>query len=327
MRRTLLLLAGAALLLVLIWRLGPSEIAAALRAIGWSFLPVLALGTAPHLVRAEALRRCLVLGRRLRYVDALAIRLSGESVQSLTFTGPVLSQPTTAWLLEQQGLTLREAFAGTLTEYLAFSFVSASIAIAGLTYFVTQFSPARALVGFAVVVAALCAVFLLLSALAIFRRIYLLGAIIGWLARIGVLRGRLRPDMAWINALEDQLLVVLHDSPARFARILAIELAAQGCLVAELFWLMRALHIITPIVVPFVIDAALKGIDIAFLFVPMQMGVSEGGYALVFSTMGLSAATGLAVALVRRARGLIVAAIGLATLAALGGSRRRGVRL
>src|SRR5689334_5996385 len=129
MRRTLLLLAGAALLLVLIWRLGPSEIAAALRAIGWSFLPVLALGTAPHLVRAEALRRGLVLGRRLRSVDALAIRLSGESVQSLTFTGPVLSQPTTAWLLEQQGLTLREAFAGTLTEYLAFSFVSASIAI------------------------------------------------------------------------------------------------------------------------------------------------------------------------------------------------------
>jgi hypothetical protein len=36
----------------------------------------------------------------LRYRDALAIRLSGEAIQSLTLTGPVLAEPTKAWLLE-----------------------------------------------------------------------------------------------------------------------------------------------------------------------------------------------------------------------------------
>ena len=59
----------------------------------------------------------------LRYGDALAIRLSGEAIQSLTFTGPVLAEPTKAWLLEGRGLTLREGFAATITEYLIYTFV------------------------------------------------------------------------------------------------------------------------------------------------------------------------------------------------------------
>jgi phosphatidylglycerol lysyltransferase len=228
-----------------------------------------------------------------------------------------LSQPVTAWLLERSGMSLRDAFAVTLSEYLAFSFVTASLSIGGLVSLVARFSPSRFIVGFALVVAGLCATFLIVSAIAIARRFYLIGTIIEWLAKRRVLRGRLEPDIPWINGLEDRLLVLLHDSPARFARILGVELLAQAMFVCELFVLLRALHVVVPIVFPFVIDTVLKGIDIAFLFVPMQMGVAEGGYVLVFGTLGLSTAAGLSVALVRRARGLLIAATGLATLAVL----------
>jgi predicted acyltransferase len=62
---------------------------------------------------------------------------------------------------------------------------------------------------------------------------------------------------------------------------------------------------------------------IAFLFIPMQLGVSEGGYAMVFSAIKLSAANGFAVALLRRARTLAVAGIGLTTLAVLTRHRER----
>jgi hypothetical protein len=47
------------------------------------------------------------------------------------------------------------------------------------------------------------------------------------------------------------------------------------------------------------------------------LGVSEGAYALVFDTMGLSAAAGFALAFLRRMRALAIAGIGLATLAVL----------
>jgi hypothetical protein len=325
MLQLVLLLAGLVLLVLLLWQLGPLDILDALRDIGWYFVPVFLLGGAHHAARALALRECVLRSGLLRYRDALAIRLSGESVQSLTFTGPVLSQPTKAWLLEAHGLSLKEGFAAAITEYLICSFVTAAMSIAGLLYVVMRFSPPLAVTALAISIACLFSAFLIASAIAIVRRFYLIGTAIAALAKIGVLRGRLRPDMTWINRMEDLLLIILRDSPARFMTITLIEVGAQVLLVLELFLLMRALDIVTPISFAFVIEASVKVIGIAFLFIPMQLGVSEGTYALVFNTMGLSATAGFALAFLRRARTLAVAAIGLTTLAVLTRHRERSL--
>jgi hypothetical protein len=134
----------------------------------------------------------------------------------------------------------------------------------------------------------LFAAFLLTSAVAIVRRFYLIGSIIAFLAKIGIFRGRLRPDMAWINRMEDLLLIVLRDSPRRFSRITVVELAAQALLVLELLWLMRVLDIVTLVSFVFVIEPS-----------------------------------GSAVAFLRRARSLAVAGIGLSTLAVVTRHRER----
>jgi hypothetical protein len=317
MLRLVLLFGGGALLVLLLWRLGPSEILGALGQVGWYFVPVLLLGGAHHAMRALALRTCVLRSGRLSYGDALAIRLSGEAVQSLTLTGPVLSQPTKAWLLERHGLTLKEGFAAAITEYLICSFVTVGMAIVGLVYLVVRFAPPPLIAAPAIAIVGLLGAFLMASAVAIARRFYLIGTIIAGLARIGILRGRLHPDMTWINRMEDLLLIVLRDSPARFATVALIEVAAQVFLVAELFWLLRALDMATPAWFAFVIEGSVKVIGIAFLFVPLQLGVSEGMYALVFDTMGLSAAAGVALAFLRRIRALAIAGIGVTTLAVL----------
>lgn len=147
-------------------------------------------------------------------------------MQSLTFTGPLLSEPTKAWRLEGQGLTLKEGFAATITEYLICSFVTATMSIAGLVYFVVHFAPPSVVAGIA-----------------------------------------------------------------------------------------------TGIVCLF--SGSAKVIDIAFLFIPLQLGVLEGAYALVFEAMGLSAAAGFSVAFLRRARTLAIAGVGLMTLAVLTRNRQR----
>jgi hypothetical protein len=323
MLRTVLLLGGAVLLVVLLSRLGPSAILNALAHMGWYYVPVLMLGGAHHATRAFALQACVLRPGVLRYGDALAIRLSGEAVQSLTFTGPVLSEPTKAWLLERHGLTLKEGFAATITEYLIYSFVTVAMSIIGLLYLIVHFAPPPTFTRIAIVIVCLFGVFLIASAVAIARRFYLIGTIIAGLARIGVLRGRLRPDMTWINRMEDLLLILLRDSPARFVTIIVIEVAAQGLLVVELFWLMRALDMAMPISVLFVIEASVKVIGIAFLFIPLQLGVSEGGYALVFNAMGLPPTAGFALAFLRRARTLTIAGVGLTTMVVLTRRRQR----
>ena len=314
MLRVVLLLGGAALLFFLLWRLGPSDVLDAFGQVGWYFVAALLLGAAHQATRALALHACVLRREVLRYRDALAIRLSGEAVQSLTLTGPVLAEPTKAWLLETRGLTLKEGFAATITEYLIYTFVTAAMSITGLLYLVVKFDPSPTVRRIAIGMLSACVVFLLVSAIAIARRYYLIGTIIAALARIGLLRGRLKPDMPWINQMEDLLLIVFRDSPARFATVAVLETVAQGLLVLELFLLLHALHVSASGWSAFVIEASLKFFEFAFLFVPLQLGVSEGSYALVFGVMGLPLAAGFVLAFLRRARSLMIATVGLGTL-------------
>jgi hypothetical protein len=325
MTRIVLLLGGAALLVVLVWQLGVSEIVDALARIGWVFVLILLLGATHQATRALALHACVLRPGIVRYRDALAIRLSGEAIQSLTLTGPVLAEPTKAWLLETRGLTLKEGFAATITEYLIYTFVTAAMSIAGLLYVLANVELPPAIAGIAVGIICACTVYLLASAAAITLRFYLIGTIIASLARFGVLRGRLTPDMRWINQMEDLLLMILRDSPARLLTIVMMEGVAQAVLVIELFWLLRALDVPVHAVSAFAIEASIKFFDFAFLLIPLQLGVSEGAYAEIFGVMGLPLAAGFAVAFVRRLRSLTIASVGLAFLALATRHRRHGV--
>ena len=320
--RRFLLLAGAALLAFLLWRLGPAEILGLLGRVGWYSLLAVALYTAHHAARALALQYSVVRPGLLRYDDALAIRLSGEAIQSLTNTGPLVAEPAKAWLLTRHGLTAEEGFAAVITEYLINALVAAALSIVALAYLLQLLAlppaAARAVAG----VIALCCAFLAASAIAIARRVHLIGAIAGWLAGAGALRGRLRPDMTWINRMEDLLLGVLHDRPGRLLAISAIEVAAQMVLVLELYWLLRALDVAASPLFAFLIESSVKVIGLAFSFIPLQVGVSEGTYALVFEMTGLPAAAGFALAFLRRVRSLVAASLGLGALTLLTRSSR-----
>jgi hypothetical protein len=313
--RIALLACGAALLAFLVWRLGPSDVVGAIQQVGWWFLALVFLGGLHQAARALALRVCVLRHGVLGYRSALAIRLSGEAIQSLTITGPVLAEPTKAWLLERRGLTLQQGFAATTTEYLVYSFVSAAMAIVGLLYLIAGFTPSGPFFVVAVIVICLCTTFLIVSVVAIAKRFYLIGSIVAALVKVGILRGRFAPDRQWVNRMEDLLLTVLRDSPGRLAAVVAIEIAAQGVLVIEVLWLLRALNVTVGVGSAFLIEAWIKFFDFAFLVIPLQLGVSEGAYAAVFGVIGLPRAGGVAAAFLRRARSLCVAGFGLWLLA------------
>lgn len=55
--------------------------------------------------------------------------------------------------------------------------------------------------------------------------------------------------------------------------------------------------------------------SLAFFFIPWQLGASEGVYALLFDTLGLTSTLGVGVALARRVRSVLATGVGLAVLA------------
>ena len=312
--RLVLLAAGCVVLGLLLWRLGPAEILTTMAVLGWHAIPILLLYAAYQVMRAVAFRLSLPRPREFPFLDALWIRLSGDAVRALTFTGPFLGEPTKAWLLKRHGFTLAQGFAATLTAAIMNLVLGAVMGTAGLVYLVRgEMMPAPAVrmangliwmnVGFLVIVAA-----------AVVTRTYLIGTVLGWLSRAGVLRGRFKPDIAAVNAMEDLLLGILHDRPARAAAILLAEMGGQVALVLELAWILAALDFAGPMTAALIIESATKFITVVFFFVPLQVGAAEGAYAVVFAAIGLSAAAGFSVSFFRRFRSLLVATAGLAAL-------------
>jgi hypothetical protein len=317
MVRLALLGIGLALFGYLFVRLGPHAILEMLGRIGWEAFAIAGIYAVYQSLRAAALSASVVGRRRLAWRDALWIRLSGEAIQFLTFTGPFLAEPAKAMLLKSRGLTAAGGFAATLTEYFASLFIGAALSIVALVWLLDSGVLSGEYRTTAIGIIAAMIAFLVAGGWAIAARFYLLGTILQGLAALPGLRRWLKADIAAVHRTEDLLLAVMHDRPGLFAWICGLESAAQAAHILELYWILAALGLGASPWLTFVIEGATKFIGLAFFFIPGQVGASEGAHVVIFEMVGLAAAAGFAVPFVRRIRGVVVAALGLSALALL----------
>ena len=311
--RAALLVAGAAVLAVLVSRIGVRVILDLLRQVGSAFLVVAAIYAAHLAVRAAALWRCLP-PQSLRYGEVLRVRLSAEAVEMLTFTGPFLAEPAKGWLLARRGLTGADAFGGVAIEYLLYTLMSAWMAIVALSLLIARGALAPGLRGAVIgVIAGMIAFTLAFIVAAVSGR----GLLVPIVRRSGAVIGRRRADAAAarLDPVERVLVAFIHDKPLRLSVVLVIEAIGHLLLALEILVVVRALGLSIALMDPIIVEGAIKFISVAFFFVPGQLGAQEGVYTLLFQAIGLSGAVGLTMALVRRVRALIVAGAGVAILA------------
>jgi hypothetical protein len=249
----------------------------------------------------------------IHYRDVLRIRLSAEAIEMLTFTGPFLAEPTKGWLLTRRGTPPSVAFAAVITEYLLYTVVSSCLAIAALSLLLTrhalpvEFRPA------AVIILIVTTTFIVAFICASSTGVGLIGPIIrGARVVIGQRAVRMAEQFARIEAV---IIDFLHDHAGRLSEVLAIETAAHALLVIEVWIVIGVLGFSASWTQSLIIEGGIKFVGIVFAFIPGQFGASEGTYALIATAIGLPAAVGLTIALVRRIRGLLVAILGLMALA------------
>jgi uncharacterized Tic20 family protein len=309
--RVIFLLAGIALFVYLFVQLGPGAVLGMLGRIGWGAVPIAVAYLAYQCLRASALGASVPGGRTLTFRDALWIRLSGEAVQFLTFTGPFLAEPAKAWLLKSRGLTAVEGFATTITEYLSYTITAAVLSIGALWWLLAHGVMTGGIRMATIVLLGFMATFVVSAAVAISLRAHLLGAILERVAGLPLVRRRLKPDMAAVHRVEDLLLDVMHDRPARFARILLLESASHTLHIVELYLILVALELGAGAGTAVLIEGAAKFVGLAFFFIPGQVGASEGAHTIIFEIVGLPAVAGFTVPFVRRIRSIVVAGLGL----------------
>jgi lysylphosphatidylglycerol synthase-like protein len=310
--RLALLVAGLALVTLLIIRAGPALVVDMLTRVGWSFAVVVAVNVAHLILRSVALWRSVV-GRPVRFVDVLRIRFSSEAVEVLTSTGPFLAEPAKGWWLIRRGLPAADAFAAVAIEYLLYTTVAACLALVAFWLLLVRGVVPTLLQP---VIFALAGLAASIVAGVVFAAISGIGLIAPAVRATGAIVGRSRSAFAAdrVTQVEQILVSFLHRHPGRLAEVLAVDAASHAFLLSEVWIVLAALGLPFLLVDPLMIEGAVKPIGMVFFFIPGQVGASEGVYVALFRAAGLPAAAGLTLVLMRRMRSLLVAGTALLVL-------------
>jgi Lysylphosphatidylglycerol synthase TM region len=302
-------LAGGALLVITVRRVGWADVQSSVTAIGWWYAAILALGGLRFAARSAAWTVC-ARPERLRVRDAFAATLVGDALGNLTPLGLLASEPAKVLIVKNRVSTVT-AVASVAAENTFYTVsVLAMIALGAIGFFAATSVPAALRVA---VQAALAGVFVvgLIGVWAMRQRPAILTRMAGVVAR---LTGREVTSIDRLRQIEVHFYAFLMWPAGRIVRVFVWEALFHIGAVAEVFLVLRLVSNAT-LLQAFVLEATGRFIVVVFKFVPYRLGVDEAGTAIVARALALDPTVGVALALVRRIRILIWNSIGLIVLA------------
>lgn len=300
--------AGLAALILIVRHIGAATIVGMIHRTGWWFWVVVAIYAGHTALRGLALWQTLPAGA-IPLSEVMAIRFGAEGLEMLTLTGPFLAEPAKAWLLHRRGLDGPAAFGAVAAEYLLYNLTAAWLAALALSVLLGRGVLPRML---SVPAEGMLIAVTILTAGCIVAGITGKGMVAPIAAAITRLVAPRHTDAvdARVRRAEIVLVSVLHDDRRRLGALLVVELAGHALLVLEIAVVLHALGFGADAVSAFIVEGGVKCIGALFFFVPGQIGISEGVYALLLPLIGLPAAAGVTIALVRRLRALAVGGVG-----------------
>jgi hypothetical protein len=309
----LLAAAGLALLVWQVQLVGLDHIADGFRAVGWQgFLAILVLSLFRFTARSLAwitlmARPGSAEPRMVPLRSATAATISGDALGNLSFLSLLVSEPAKAFYVTRH-VPAAEAFAALTAENLFYSVSVAAVILGGTITLLATFVLPDA---FRFVVWLSLAVMGGVLALAVWLA-HQRPALTVWVRK--ALRGRLTRLLDKLQGLETQTYSALSTSPARLGTVLACEVAFHAASVTEAWLTLTLLQGSASLFNAFLLDTVNRLINVVFRAVPMRVGVDEVTTSGFAEMLGLGSPSGLTLALVRKARMLFWAGVGLALL-------------
>jgi hypothetical protein len=191
-----------------------------------------------------------------------------------------LSEPTRAWFIRKQGVRSSEAIAAAIGEYAANTFVSAFLTVIGVIYLFKYLEAPKELRVAGSILLYASAGYMLAVVVIVYRRTYVAQTI--------------------------------RDTAGTLPRLIAFECVAQGLLLLETYWALISMGLVISFLWASLAEILTKIANVAFV------GVTEGAYVFLFNTLGLPAAAGFTLSLIKRLRSFVLAFVGLGSLAIIG---------
>jgi Lysylphosphatidylglycerol synthase TM region len=303
--------AAALLFIYLVKKAGPGQVATGIRSLGVGFVLVLAISSVRHVVRSIAWVLCVEPPYRLRFGDALRARLMGDAIGNvLPFANFIVSEPAKPALIRDR-LPLMAGFSSIVVEN-GFYSISVVVFIAcGMLAVLLTFSEARAFRLVSLITLAVIAVVAAAGFILIQKQIRI--------SRALALVPPKHLKQKWLasaQTLEDRVYGFYRRNRARFFPILLLEACFHLAGVIEIY---TTLLFISPQRPPtlfnaFILESVNRLITMVFKFVPLRMGVDEAGTGKVSQILQFTEAAGVTLAIIRKARDLCWALVGVALL-------------
>jgi hypothetical protein len=307
--------AGLALFVALVVRTGPATILESVRAFGGAFAVLIAISGVRHLLRTVAWRLCIAKdSRTMTFGDLFCVRLAAEAVTDLTFAGPVLGESMKA-LAAAQRMPARDSVSSIVIENLVYSLSVVLFVASGVVAFLLGVAlPHRTQLAVAVVAGALVIPVVAIQ-FAISRRFLVLSTVIDRAHRLGVRVPAIGRRRESIRRFESQVVEFYTGRRALFAAVFALELFACATGVLEAYVILRVTAGHATVFAAYLIESVNRVVNAVFPFLPLRVGVDEGGAALVFRALGYTAAAGVSLAVIRKIRSIVWIGVGLACMA------------
>lgn len=306
---------GFALLVYVIRRVGIQPIFDALSRIGLGFFLILAINGLRHVFRTVAMSLSIAPEHRdFNFRHAFSVRLGGEAISFLTFTGPLLGEATKVAMLRRR-VPLAHGVPALVVDNLLYNLSVGVFILSGACVMLGAYELPRVVSYVLLVIAVSALLGILAASFAAHRRVMLLTWMIDRMGRFGFHPKALTSRRNQIYSLESKVYDFYTHRPGTFFAMIGINLLAHASSVAEVYVTLRMLGFSANVQASYVIESLTKVINFVFGFVPGTIGVYEGGTEIVLQTLGYAAATGVTLALVRKAGIVFWTAIGLVILA------------
>jgi glycosyltransferase 2 family protein len=300
--RSLATVAGLAIMVILILRVGSDEaLTATARALGWRSLLVCLPFALIMAVDTLGWRYAFVYDR-VPFLRLVAARIAGEAVNVMTAVAPIGGDAVKVWFLRPH-VPYQESIASVIVAKTTITLSQALFLLIGVIAAVALAVDAR-----------------LVRAMLWLLLVELIGAggflavqIAGFVTRGARLLARVKKldALAGAENLDRTLQSFYRREWRRFALSVGFHLLGwlMGALEAWLF--LRVLQIPASLTTALVIETLGSAVRFATFFVPGSLGALEGANTAAFAALGLGAPAGLAFSLLRRLRQVVWIGLGV----------------
>jgi putative ABC transport system permease protein len=312
--QTIAFLVGLGVLVFVIKKVGLQPLFDALIKIGFGFFFVLAISGSRHVLRTIAMSLAVPAEhRRFNFFQAFAARLGGEAISFLTFTGPLLGEATKVALLRKR-VPLTYGVPALVVDNLIYNLSVVFFILSGACVMLFTYHLPPLVSDTLIAIAVIAALGIVAAALAASRRIMLLTWVMDQMARLRLSPKVILKRRQHIYHIESKVYDFYKHHPGVFFGMVGCNLLAHVSSVVEVYVTLRLLGFTPHLAQAYIIESLTKVINFVFAFVPGTIGVYEAGTEVVLQALGFVAATGVALALVRKAGTIVWTSIGLLIL-------------